>query len=119
MDGAGVGGAAGVLGSGAPEQYARNFEEEIGANIDALRKKLNDAANTVGQQGRDKSTEALDKARELARGMDSMGQRMAERARQGEQGAKGANGANGAEGGVELAATKKEGGAELGASGVC
>ena len=90
-----------LLGSGAPEQYARNFEEEIGANIDALRKKLNDAANTVGQQGRDKSTEALDKARDLARGMDSMGQRMAERARQGEQGeqgAKGANGANGAKG---------------------
>ena len=90
-----------LLGSGAPQQYARNFEEEIGANIDALRKKLNDAANTVGQQGRDKSTEALDKARDLARGMDSMGQRMAERARQGEQGeqgAKGANGANGAKG---------------------
>jgi len=71
-----------LLGSGAPEQYARNFEEEIGANIDALRNKLNDAANTVGQQGRDRSTEALDKARELARGMDSMGQRMAERSRQ-------------------------------------
>ena len=82
-----------LLGSGAPEQYARNFEEEIGANIEALRNKLNDAANTVGQQGRDKSTDALDKARELARGMDSMGQRMAERARQ--QGQAGKDGQQG------------------------
>ena len=91
-----------LLGSGAPEQYARNFEEEIGANIEALRNKLGEAANTVGQQGRDRSTAALDKARELARGLDSMGQRMAERSREGakgqEQGAKGANGAKGAQG---------------------
>jgi hypothetical protein len=79
-----------LLGSGAPEQYARNFEEEIGANIEALRKKLDDAASTVGQAGRDRSTEALDKARDLARGVDSLGQRMAERARQ--QGAKGSEG---------------------------
>jgi len=85
-----------LLGSGAPEQYARNFEEEIGANIEALRNKLNDAAGTVGRQGRDKSTEALDKARELARGMDSMGQRMAERARQ--QGKVGQAGQAGKEG---------------------
>ncbi len=90
-----------LLGSGAPEQYARNFEEEIGANIDALRNKLNDAANTVGQQGRDRSTEALDKARELARGMDSMGQRMAERSRQqasGQQGQQGKDGQPGQDG---------------------
>ncbi len=85
-----------LLGAGAPEQYARNFEEEIGANIEALRKKLDDAASTVGQQGRDRSTEALDKARELARGMDSMGQRMAERSRQ--QAANGQQGQQGKEG---------------------
>ena len=42
-----------LLGSGAPEQYARNFEEEIGANIDQLRKKLDEARRTAGQQGRD------------------------------------------------------------------
>lgn len=87
-----------LLSSGAPEQYARNFEEEIGANIDALRNKLNDAASTVGQQGRDKSTEALDKARELARGMDSMGQRMAERSRQQASGQQGQDGKQGQQG---------------------
>ncbi len=84
-----------LLGSGAPEQYARNFEDEIGANIEALRNKLNDAANTVGQQGRERSTEALDKARELARGMDSMGQRMAERSRQQANGQPGQQGKDG------------------------
>lgn len=84
-----------LLGSGAPEEYARNFEEEIGANIESLRQKLNEAASTVGQTARDRSSEALDKARELARGVDSLGQRMAERANQRgqEQGAKGAEGA--------------------------
>jgi hypothetical protein len=91
-----------LLGAGAPEQYARNFEEEIGANIEALRNKLNEAAGTVGQQGRDRSTEALDKARELARGMDSMGQRMAERSRQqgkaGQQGQQGQSGKDGQQG---------------------
>ena len=44
-----------LLGSGAPEQYARNFEEEIGANIDQLRKKLDEASATAGQQGRDQA----------------------------------------------------------------
>ena len=81
-----------LLGSGAPEQYARNFEEEIGANLESLRKKLNDAASSVGRVGRDKSTEALDKARDLARGVDSLGQRMAERARQGQKGKDGQSG---------------------------
>ena len=71
-----------LLGSGAPEQYARNFEEEIGANIDQLRKKLDEAASSVGQQGRDRSGDAVDKARELARGVDSLGRRMQERAQQ-------------------------------------
>ena len=71
-----------LLGSGAPEQYARNFEEEIGANIDQLRKKIDEAASSAGQQGRDRSGDAVDKARELARGVDSLGRRMQERGQQ-------------------------------------
>jgi hypothetical protein len=81
-----------LLGSGAPEQYARNFEEEIGANIDQLRKKLDDAASSVGQQGRDRSGDALDKARDLARGVDSMGRRMQERGQQNAQARDGKSG---------------------------
>jgi hypothetical protein len=74
-----------LLGSGAPEQYARNFEEEIGANIDQLRKKLDEALVLAGQQGRDRSGDAVDKARELARGVDSLGRRMQERGQQNAQ----------------------------------
>jgi len=89
-----------LMGSGAPEEYAKNFEEEIGANIEALRKKLNDAASSAGQTAKgDQAAQTLDKARELARGVDSLGQRMQERANQRqEQGAKGASGEKGASG---------------------
>ena len=90
-----------LLGSGAPEQYARNFEEEIGANIDSLRKKLDDASASAGQQGRDRSGDAVDKARELARGVDSLSRRMQERAQQngkGQQGKEGQSGQPGKDG---------------------
>jgi hypothetical protein len=83
-----------LLGSGAPEQYARNFEEEIGANIDQLRKKIDEAASSAGQQGRDRSGDAVDKARELARGVDSLGRRMQERGAQNAQERAGSNGSN-------------------------
>ncbi|MBY0496738.1 MAG: DUF4175 domain-containing protein [Cyanobacteria bacterium] len=74
-----------LLGTGAPEQYARNFEEEIGANIDQLRKKLDEASAAAGQQRGDRSGDAVDKARELARGVDSLGRRMQERGAQNAQ----------------------------------
>jgi hypothetical protein len=94
-----------LLGSGAPEEYARNFEEEIGSNVDALRRKLNEAANSAGQQGRDRPTRTLDKAREVARGMDSLGQRMQERAnqrdQQGQQGQEGQQGKSGQQSGQQ------------------
>lgn len=58
------------------------MEKEIGSNIDAVRDKLRDAASALGRTRPDAMTEALDKARELARGTESMGQRMRERAQQ-------------------------------------
>lgn len=84
-----------LLGSGAPEQYARNFEEEIGANIDQLRKKIDEAAAASGQQGKDRSGDALDKARELSRGLDSLGRRMQERGQQNAQNRSGQQGKDG------------------------
>jgi len=89
-----------LLGSGAPEQYARNFEEEIGANIDQLRKKLDEASASAGQQRGDRSGDAVDKARELARGVDSLGRRMQERGQQNAQNKSGqqANGQSGQQG---------------------
>ena len=66
---------------------ASTFEQEIGNNIGDVQKKLADAAAALGQTKPDATTTALDKARELARGMESLDQRMRERTgQQGQQG---------------------------------
>lgn len=67
-------------------QTDSSLEGDIGANIDAMRNKLGQAASAMGQQ--DKSTRMannLDRARNLVRGVDSMQQQM----RQGQQGRQG------------------------------
>ncbi len=71
---------AGVQGSD-----ASNFEQEIGNNVGDMQKKIADAAAALGRTKPDSTTAALDKARELARGMESLDQRMRERAGQQEQ----------------------------------
>ncbi len=71
---------------GAGSQYARGMEEDIGANLDALQKKIGDAAGTVGKASKqDAVARAADKTRDLVRGMESLDQRM----RNGQQGSKG------------------------------
>ena len=75
---------AGVQGSD-----ASNFEQEIGNNVGDMQKKIADAAAALGRTKPDSKTAALDKARELARGMESLDQRMRERAGQQGQGQQG------------------------------
>ena len=76
----------GLMRSGQGE-YQRTFEEEIGSNIDALRRKLGEASAAMGQAGKaDRMTEALEKARDLARGLESLDQRMRDRSAQRGQG---------------------------------
>jgi hypothetical protein len=76
---------------GAGSQYARGMEEDIGANLDALQKKIADAAGAVGKSSKqDAVGRAADKTRDLVRGMESLDQRMRDQ-RQGQQG-KGQNG---------------------------
>jgi uncharacterized protein DUF4175 len=71
---------------GAGSQYARGMEEDIGANLDALQKKIADAAAAVGKSGKqDAVGRAADKTRDLVRGMESLDQRMRDQ-RQGQQG---------------------------------
>src|SRR5713101_2482444 len=71
---------------GAGSQSARGMEEDIGANLDALQKKIGDAAGTVGKASKqDAVARAADKTRDLVRGMESLDQRM----RNGQQGSKG------------------------------
>ncbi len=80
---------------GRSPEYAHSFEEQIGSDIEDLRSRLEAAAGAVGQSQQDPMTEALDRTRDLVRGLESLDQRMAER---GGQQAGGQEGQAGSEG---------------------
>jgi hypothetical protein len=62
---------------------ARGMEDDISANLDALQRRIADAAGAVGKQSKtDSLARAADKTRDLVRGMESMDQRMRDRAQQ-------------------------------------
>jgi len=61
---------------GAPPDQAATFEEQIGADIEAVESKLRDAAGAVAAPERDARAEALARARGLLRGVESMSQRL-------------------------------------------
>jgi hypothetical protein len=61
-----------------------NFEREIGSNLQQLRDKLEQARSALGQTRPDGQADALERARQLARGIDSLGERARER--RGDQG---------------------------------
>lgn len=74
------------------------LESDIGTEIDALRRKLGEAAKAVGQGDKDnRMANSLDRARNLVRGVDSMQQQMRE-GQQGEQGQQGQQGQQGRQG---------------------
>src|SRR5205085_7286767 len=82
-------------------QPARGMEDDIGANLDALQRKIADAASAVGKQSKaDSLARAADKTRDLVRGMESLDQRMRDRAQQarGQQGKGQQQGQQGQEG---------------------
>jgi hypothetical protein len=65
---------------GAGSQYAKGMEDDISANLDALQKKIADAASAVGKASKqDAVARAAEKARDLVRGMESLDQRMRDR----------------------------------------
>jgi hypothetical protein len=71
---------------GAPEEFTRNLEAQIGVNVDQLRQSLSQAADAADRMGQARGPDAVERARELARNAESLGRRMEERARQGQQG---------------------------------
>jgi hypothetical protein len=95
---------------GSSAEYARTFEEEIGKNLEDVRNKLGEASSALGRSGGgDPKDRALERARQLARGIESLDQRMRDRADQngrgasrdaasGQQGRPGQQGAAGQEG---------------------
>jgi hypothetical protein len=86
---------------GSPE-YARNLEQQIAAALDDVRQRVDSAATAVRAPAGRAGSQAVDRARELARGVESMGERMQQRreaARGGQAGAQpGGQGQTGASG---------------------
>ena len=64
---------------GRSTEYAREFEGEIGEDIEGLEERIEEAAGAVGPAGGDRRTASLDKARDLVRRMESLGERIRDR----------------------------------------
>jgi hypothetical protein len=110
---------------GAPPDQAATFEEQIGADIEAVEGKLREAAGAVAAPERDARAEALARARGLTRGAESMSQRLDQQRQQtgeqtgtrdsglgarGEAGQQGQQGAQGGQGGGGRQGDRAEGG---------
>jgi hypothetical protein len=81
----------GVVQGRSPE-YAQNFEQLIGEDVENLRQKLEDAAGSIGKSEETKVTEAIDQTRDLVRNLESLSERIRERGEQGESGKDGERG---------------------------
>jgi hypothetical protein len=78
--------------AGVSSSDQQRMESSIGSNLDSLKNTLSQAASALGRPSQaDAMNQALDKARQLARGVDSLDQRMRER-QQGQQGRQGQQG---------------------------
>ena len=107
---------------GAPPDQAATFEEQIGADIEAVEGKLREAAGAVAAPERDARAEALARARGLTRGAESMSQRLDQQRQQrgaqagagdsglGARGEAGQQGQQGGEGGGGRQGERAEGG---------
>ena len=73
---------------GPSREYAQNFEQQIGSDIDQLRKRLADARDAIGESKDQRVARALGQAGDLINGLQSMQQRL-QAGRQGQQGQEG------------------------------
>ena len=67
------------------DDYAATFEAQIAMDLDELKQQIDDAAAALDEAGPRPIEEALDKARDLVRGAETLGRRL-EQGQQGEQG---------------------------------
>lgn len=97
---------------GAPPDQAATFEEQIGADIEAVEGKLREAAGAVAAPERDARAEALARARDLTRGAESLSQRLDQQRQQSgaQAGTRGEAGQQGGEGGGGRQGDRAEGG---------
>src|SRR5687767_3008917 len=104
----------GVMQGGSPE-YARSLEEQIGTSVDDLKRRVEEAAGAVREPSERRAGRALDRARDIARGLESLEERTREsegaRGARGEQGQQGQQGQQ-REGGREASPTASSGGGQ-------
>jgi hypothetical protein len=68
---------------GQPTEYTKAFEENIGENLETLKKKIGDAADALGKASKQgQLSRALEQTRDLVRGAESLNQRMRESSQQ-------------------------------------
>jgi hypothetical protein len=83
---------------GRSPQYAQAFEQQIGGGVGQLRDRVKDALGSIGES-RDQRLQAnLDRARDIANGMESVADRMGQQQQGGQQGQSGQNGQQGQQG---------------------
>ena len=75
----------GLIGTG-DQDYTREFETETQRGLDELEDRLERSVEVVGDLEEDGGAEALDRTRDLVRGMESISRRLGERGDQGQQG---------------------------------
>jgi hypothetical protein len=68
----------GVVKRGSAEQ-SRDLEAEIGSDLSSLARKLQEAAGAAGASAEDKRAAALERMRDLARSLESLGERLDDR----------------------------------------
>ena len=74
----------GVIEQRGVEEYARRFEAEIGMDLDGLEERIGEAGEAIQERGPDPMEEALERARSLSRGTESLERRLRERTGSGE-----------------------------------
>src|SRR5205823_10481103 len=84
---------------GQGSEYARAMEADIQSNLEALADKVKGAQAAFGQANKqDALGKASEQARNLVRGVESLGQRMQDRAQQGQRGQQNQQGQPGQQG---------------------
>ena len=89
--------------------YAATFEAQIAMDLDELKQQIDDAAAALDEAGPRPIEEALDKARDLVRGAETLGRRL-EQGQQGQQGEQGQGQQGQGTGGDRLDPTAQGGG---------
>ena len=68
---------------GRSSEYARNFEEQIGADIDELRQRIEEGVAAIGESREQRLERSLERTRDAVNALESLDERIRERAAQG------------------------------------